>query len=545
MLETLRERSPEAIMGSLTGGTMLLQGQELTVLERHAVAAFITGRAASADALGTTAGRCESTAPLSALLDGPHWSGWGADIRNHRAQPAAVAGLAAGDVPNLTLRWAFAFPDTTAAWAQPAVAGGRLFVGSQNGVIYALDAQTGCSHWTYLARGSVRTAVSIGRDDRGGYVLYFGDTAARVYALDAATGAERWVRDIEDHAAARITGAPTLHEGRLYVPVSSIEEALAASPAYACCSFRGSVVALDAATGDVIWKSFTAAEGEAGAAIWSSPAIDTARGLLYAATGNAYTTPASPSSDAIAALDLASGARRWTAQLTPGDSYVMGCEGPNPNCPDQPGPDHDFGASPALITLADGRDLIVVGQKSGMTYALDPDRDGAVVWEHRVGQGGALGGIEWGFAVEDDVGFFAVSDMISPQPGGLVAVDLTSGERAWRAVPPPPLCAAAGASTGFLSGCDASLGGAVTAIPGVVFSGSNDGGLRAHAAGTGKVIWTFDTNRPFETVNGVPGAGGSINAAGPVVVDGMVYANSGYAFIGSRAGNVLLAFGVE
>jgi polyvinyl alcohol dehydrogenase (cytochrome) len=346
------------------------------------------------------------------------------------------------------------------------------------------------------------------------------------------------------------------------VPVSSIEEPLATDEAYGCCTFRGSIVALDAATGAEIWKSFTIPDepvargagpngttlwGPAGAAIWGAPTIDAERGLVYAATGNAYTEPAAETSDAIVAFGLDTGEIRWSNQLTPGDAFVMGCGrgGGNANCPEDEGPDHDFGASPVLVTLSDGRDLLVIGQKSGMTYALDPDREGAIVWEYRAGAGSALGGIEWGFAVDGDNAYFAVSDLLTQSPGGLHAVRLRTGEQVWLTEPPPPICAESGIRSGFFSGCDGALPAAVSMIPGVVFSGSNDGGFRAHSAETGDVVWVYDTNREFETVNGVPASGGSMNASGPVIVDGMVYVNSGYSFLGSRGGNVLLAFGLD
>ncbi len=515
--------------------------------------------AAAAQDPDPVVGLCESTPALVDPLSGPHWSGWGVSRENLRFQPAESAGLDFNQVPNLTLKWAFGFPESTSAWAQPAVAGGRLFVGSENGLVYALDAMTGCTHWTYTAGTSVRTAISVG-EFGDGHALFFGDLDARVYAIDAETGTEIWSRDVESHPAARITGAPTLHEGRLYVPVSSIEEALAGQPSYGCCTFRGSVVALDAATGDQIWKSFTipteparrgtgpngtTLSGPAGAAIWGAPTIDASRGLIYAATGNAYTQPAAETSDAIVAFELDSGEIRWWNQLTPADAFILGCGGANPNCPEDEGPDFDFGASPVLVTLSTGSDLLVIGQKSGMTYGLDPDRDGAIVWEYRAGAGSALGGIEWGFAVDGDNAYFANSDLLTPAPGGLSAVRLRTGELVWKAEPPPPICAESGIRSGFMSGCDAALAAAVSAIPGVVFSGSNDGGLRAHSAESGEIIWIYDTNRDFDTVNGVPASGGSLNASGPVIVDGMLYVNSGYAFIGSRAGNVLLAFGLE
>ena len=341
-----------------------------------------------------------------------------------------------------------------------------------------------------------------------------------------------------------------LHEGRLYVPVSSLEELLAADPEYPCCTFRGSVAALDAATGEPIWQSFTIPEtprprgrnpegaflmGPSGAAVWSAPTVDAERGLIYAATGNAYTEPAAATSDAIVAFDIDTGAIRWTHQLTPGDAFILNCRGGNPNCPDDDGPDFDFGSSPVLVSMTDGRDLLVIGQKSGVGYGLDPDRDGAIVWQYRVGAGSALGGIEWGFAVDARKAYFANSDYLTPEPGGLAAVRLRTGELVWYAEPHEPVC----------DRCSPALLAAVTAIPGAVFSGAYDGLFRAYDAENGSVLWEHDTNRAYDTVNGVTAKGGSINGPGAVVVDGMVYVNSGYAAFGGRPGNVLLAFGVD
>ena len=556
-LEALRGRGPDAIVNALTDGLMQVEGADLTGPERLAVAVFIAGTDRG-DTTDTTLGACESAPALGDPLAAPYWTGWGAGPRNLRFQPAEHARLTAGQVPDLTLRWAVGFADTTSMWAQPTVAGGHLFIGGQDGTVSAFDAATGCRHWAYEASAGVRTALSLGaRSDDRGHALFFGDVDANVYAIDAATGDELWTREVEIHPGARITGAPVLHDGRLYVTVSSLEEALASNPGYPCCTFRGSVVALDAATGDEIWKRYvipetpgpdgTTADGDqrfgpAGAAIWSAPTVDAGRGVLYVATGNAYTQPAAETSDSIMAIELTTGAIRWWNQLTPGDAFII-CRGNNPNCPEDAGPDHDFGASPALVTMSNGRDLLVVGQKSGMTYGLDPESDGGVVWRYRAGPGSALGGIEWGFAVDDEKAYFANSGLITSEPGGLSAVRLRTGELVWYAEPPPPLCAGEGRSGGF--GCNAALAAAITAIPGVIFSGSNDGGLRAHSADTGAVIWTFDTNREFETVNGVPASGGSMNASGPVVVDGMVYVSVGYQFIGSRPGNVLLAFGLN
>ena len=497
-------------------------------------------------------GACAVSSPAGwpGLDGGPRWNGWGAGVTNARFQPADQAVLAAADVPRLRLKWAFGYPRSATAQSQPTVVGGRLFVASERGEVFALDAATGCTHWSFAAESGVRSAMTVTRLPAGRQALFFGDFGANVYALDAATGAEIWRRDVEAHPGARITGAPVEHGGRLYVPVSSLEELLAANPRYPCCTFRGSIAALDAATGEVVWQSYTIEEapaprgrnpagadlmGPSGAAVWSAPTVDAERGVVYAATGNAYTEPAAATSDAIVAFDLDTGAVRWTNQLTPGDAFILNCGGDNPNCPEEDGPDFDFGASPVLVTTADGRDLLVIGQKAGVGYALDPDRDGAVVWRYQVGAGSALGGIEWGFAVDPEKAYFANSDYLTAEPGGLAAVRLTTGELVWFAEPHEPVC----------EGCSPALLAAITAIPGAVFSGAYDGLFRAYDTGDGSVLWEFDTNGEHETVNGVEARGGSINGPGPVVVGGMVYVNSGYAAFGGRPGNVLLAFGVD
>ena len=549
-IDNMRALPPAAIVGALTDGTMRQQGSALTPADRVAVAEFITGRSVVADAGGGTGACSASAAEWPGLDGGAQWNGWSADVRNSRFQPAEHARLAAGDVPRLELKWAFGYPDSASAQSQPTVVGGRVFVASERGAVYALDAKTGCTHWTFEAQSGVRSAMTVGRLDGGRHTLFFGDFNANVYALDAASGAEMWRRDVEDHMGARITGAPVLHENRLYVPVSSLEEVLAADPEYACCTFRGSIVALAVATGDVVWKAYTIPDapaprgrnpegaflmGPSGAAVWSAPTIDAERRLIYAATGNAYTAPAAATSDAIIAFDLDTGAIRWTTQFTPEDAFILNCGGGNPNCPEDDGPDFDFGASPVLITMTDGRDLLVVGQKSGVGSGLDPDADGAVAWQYRVGDGGLLGGIEWGFAVDDEKAYFANSGQFTAEPGGLAAVRLRTGELVWYTEAHEPVC----------DPCSPALLAAITAIPGVVFAGAFDGLFRAYDAENGSVLWEQDTNGEHETVNGVAAQGGSMNGPGPVVVDGMVYVNSGYAAFGGRPGNVLLAFGVD
>ena len=545
--DALKSRTPQAIIESLMTGAMRPQGSRMSGPERRAVSEFITGKTVGTDVTGDTRGRCAASAPVSGAGIDASWAGWSPTVTNARFQSQPMAGLSAADVPRLTLKWALGFPDASAAWSSPTIAGGRLYVGSQNGTVYAIDARTGCIHWTFSAAGGVRTAIAV-----GGAFVYFGDTAANAYALHVDSGRVVWTRKVDEHPLARITGSPTLHDNRLYVPVSSYEESQGSDPSYECCTFRGSVSALDAATGRVLWKTSLITDplqrrgtstaglplwGPSGAAIWSAPTIDEGRKRLYVATGNAYSAPAHASTNAVVALDLETGATRWVRQVTPGDVYLSNCRTGNPNCPAVNGPDFDFG-SPPVLARADGRDLLVIGQKSGMAYALDPARDGEVMWEYRAGQGSVLGGIEWGAAVDGQYAYFAVSDMLQPKPGGIHAVRLSTGQREWFTAAPAPVC-------GTGRGCNAAQSAAVTVIPGVVFSGSNDGALRAYDTATGAIVWVYDTNKDFTTVNEVPAHGASLIGPGPVVAGGMVYVNSGYGAFGGRPGNVLLAFGVE
>jgi polyvinyl alcohol dehydrogenase (cytochrome) len=446
------------------------------------------------------------------------------------------------------LKWAFGFPDTTSAWGQPSIVGGRLFVGSQNGTVYALDPNSGCVIWTFTAQGGVRASISV-----GGGRAYFSDQKGFAYALDTATGRQIWRVKVEDHPLIRLTGSPAFYEGRLYVPTSSYEEA-GKGPTYACCTFRGSIVALDAASGRVVWRAYTITEqpklmgkradgveswGPAGGAIWSAPTIDVKRKAIYVGVGNTYAGIATaPAANSVAAFDLGDGHMLWAKQVSAPD--IFGCRLGEANCTaDKQGPDFDFGSSPALTQLPNGKDVIVIGNKSGIGYAMDPDARGEVLWQYRAGKGSTLGGIEWGSAVDAAHAYFPVADGSSPTPGGLHAVDLATGTRAWFAPPAPLACGEKG------RGCNGAQSAAITAIPGVVFSGSMDGAVRAFSSADGTIVWQYDTNHDFDTVNHVKAHGGSMNGPAPVVAGGMLYVSSGYGAFGSRTGNVLLAFAPE
>ena len=554
--EALHARSPQAIVDALTAGSMKYQGLALSGEERRAIAEYLTGRKLRGTVAGATVGVCGTRPAPADPFAGPLWNGWGPTVENTHFQPAAQAGLSAEQVPRLHLEWAFGFPDTTSAWAQPTIAGGRLYVGSQNGTVYSLDAASGCIAWTFAAQGGVRASISIGRRTTGrqvGYAAYFSDQKGFVYAVDAASGLLLWTRKVEEHPLVRLTGSPTLYGDRLYVPTSSYEEG-GKPPGYACCTFRGSIVALDARTGDVIWKTYTIAEeprllrayadgtelrGPSGGAIWSAPTVDVKRGALYVGVGNTYSGPAQPTTDAILAFDLKTGRMRWARQMAPATPDVFGCIPGEVNCGERAGPDFDFGASPVLATLPNGRELIVAGQKSGVVYALDPDRKGEQVWRYRAGGGSGLGGIQWGIAADADRVYIPVAEIYSAAPGGLHAVTLATGTRAWYAPPATPVC---GKPSRACSGAQFS---AVTAIPGVVFSPSNDGAIRAYSTKDGAVVWSFDTNREFTTLNGVRAKGGSMYGPAPTIAGGMMYISSGYGTFGLRPGNVLLAFGAE
>lgn len=509
--------------------------------------------------LRVTEGLCEATPPLA--NPGPErWIGWSPGVTNTRFQDAAAGGIVVDDVPDLELAWAYGLPQEQQARGAPSVIGGRIFVGSQAGAIYALDAKTGCTHWQFFPDAGIRSANSVGpyehADGREGYAVYFVDAEGTAYALDADTGEALWRTEVEDHPAARGTGSPTLHEGRLYVPMTGIDEAMSgADPEYACCTFRGSMTALDARTGERLWKTYTVAEperrgtssageplyGPAGVGIWSAPTVDAQRGLLYSGTGPAYAAAGETpeTTDAIVAFDMDTGEIVWVNRFIP-DVWLNNCDAAddNPNCPDDQGPDLDFSASPILTQTSDGSDIILAPQKSGMLHALDPAEEGRTLWSYRVGPGGPVGGV-WGSAVEEDRVYAPVGGYFNEETGGIHAVDIDTGERIWFTPPQPLLCDPPGTT------CSATQAAAATAIPGAVFSGAADGGLRAYAAEDGQVIWTFDANREFDTVNGVAARGASFSGSGPVVADGMMYALSGDAGFVGRPGNVLLAFDVD
>jgi polyvinyl alcohol dehydrogenase (cytochrome) len=495
------------------------------------------------------------------------WNGWSPGTANSRFQSADAAGLSLDQVRRLKLKWAFGFEGDVTAFAPATVIDGQVFVGSAAGLIHAMRAQTGCLQWVYQANGPVRSsivAVPFGQQ----HALLFGDMTGWFYALQAETGKLLWKVHIETHDSTRLTGAPVAYNETVYVPVASWEETRASDPEYPCCTFRGSVVALRIRDGARLWKTYmtkaptetgknsrgTAQFGPSGVGIWSAPTVDAKRGVLYVATGDNYSSPATDTRDAVMALNLATGRIVWSKQITTGDAYNGSCRGDRVNCPAQSGPDFDFASSAILISAPDGHDVLLAGQKSGIVYALDPAKKGEIVWQTRVGQGGTNGGVQWGMASDGQRLYASVSDVGSTrqanpfdtrrfaldptQGGGVTALRVADGSRNWHVSPVP-------CPVGAPAGCSPAQPGAITEIPGVVFATSMDGHLRAHSAEDGRLLWDFDTAREFDTVNHVPAHGGSIDGPGAVVAGGMVFINSGYPRNGGLPGNVLLAFSAE
>jgi polyvinyl alcohol dehydrogenase (cytochrome) len=568
-LKALMALSPETIYTQMTAGVMVVPAQKLSDEEKRAVAEYLGGRPLDLNRSGsaqTMPNRCRSPSLMADPTASAQWNGWSAEAGNTRFAPLNISGLTADQVPHLKLKWAFGFPGGGGtAYGQPTVVSGRIFVGSDNGYVYSLDASSGCVFWSFQAKAGVRTAPVIGPMKKHGatkYAVYIGDMRANVYALDAQTGKQLWTARADDHVTARISGSPALYQGRLYMPISSSEEVVAPLSNYGCCTFRGSVVAYDAETGRQIWKSYTIPEdlkptrknaqgvqlwGPAGGAVWNSPTIDAQRGVLYIGTGDAYTAPAAPYTDAAEAMDLRNGKIVWSYQTLANDAWILGCPSPTPNanCPGKVGPDHDVGASPILARLADGRSLVLVTPKSGTVFALDPDRRGALVWKLGLTDKTAAtnGLIALGGTVDDHNLYLGLED------GTFVAIDLAKGTRAWMVrlqsldeLGPPNGLGEPRTKTGLRFGQSA----AATGIPGVIFTGGWDGIFRALSTVDGKVLWKFNTARDFKTANGVAARGGSMGGPGATVVNGMVYVPSGYVmFGGALPGDVLLAFAPE
>lgn len=559
----LREFSPERIYDALTTGPMKAVGDTLTDLQRRQVAESLAARPLGSAAAGDAkdlANQCASNPAMSDPAQSPAWNGWGSDLANTRFQPAERAGLTAATVPLLKLKWVFGLPNSTSAYGEPTLVSGRVFVGSDTGYIYSLDAKTGCIYWSFQSKAGVRNAMTIDPIRGHGvtkYAVYYGDLKANVYALDAQSGKLLWTQKVEQQYTDRVTAAPAFYQGRLYVPVSSWEEFAASTPDYPCCTSVGAMVAMNANTGKQLWKSYVIAErpkpvrknaigtqlwAPAGGSVWNSPTLDPKRHAVYFGTGDATTYPAALTSDSVMALQMNTGKVLWSYQVYTNDSFLGGCGAgaKSENCPKVQGPDWDIPSSVILRTVG-GRDMLVVGTKPGDILALDPAHQGQVIWRTNIhgelagntmkigadGQPVRPSGVLWGGTADSDTAYYGLTG------GGAAAMHIADGQRQWLSnVNVPP-------------GQRVSHAAAATSIPGVVFVGGSDGKLSALSSADGSVLWQFDTNQTFDAVDKVATKGGSISSPGAIVADGMVLVGSGYAVLGGIPGNALLAFGVD
>jgi polyvinyl alcohol dehydrogenase (cytochrome) len=423
------------------------------------------------------------------------------------------------------------------------------------GNLFAVNKDSGALIWSHkisdydgVAGAISRVSPAVDHDQ-----LIIGDilsskevhNGANVISVDRQTGTLRWITQVDSHPAAIITGSPVVFDDVVYIGVSSSEETLALNPAYPCCTFRGSVVALDAKTGEMLWKTFDMPEngdqpgGYSGGAIWQPLAIDPKRGALFVGTGNNYSAPAdveacqkaTPTANCAAAndffdtalaLDLKSGQIKWSRRLQGVDTFTGACgfgtdrqpSETNPNCPVPASQDFDFGgAGPNLVG-----NIVGFGQKSGIFWALNPD-NGSIVWSTAVGPGSSLGGIEWGTATDGTRIYVAIANndhlpyILVPSGrqitwGSWSALDVTTGKILWQTADP---------TVGTIDT------GSVSVANGVMYAGSYSGQMYALDTRTGRILWNF-------------ASGGSV-IDGPSIVNGVVYWGSGYGKIPPGIGN--------
>lgn len=551
--------NPLVILKSLQSGKMQPQGAALSEQQKRTLVEGLTRKKIEHFVIAEAA-YCETRKAPVTNDSAVHWAGWGGNAAangfNHSDH------ISPTDVQNLELSWSFAFPGTNQARSQPAVIGETLYVGSAEGAVYALNATSGCIYWRINTTSAVRGAIEVGKVNNN-TSIFFTARDTQTYAVNPASGEIIWQRAVRYESFSSVTGTPAYDDGKLFIPISSSELGPSRNPEYHCCTSSGGVVAVNANTGDGIWHMRVTGKpavevgknptgkifAPSGAPVWASPTIDHKRGLLYIGTGENYTRPTTHTSDAILALSLATGETVWSYQATANDAWHAGCQNmpDNPPC-DAPGPDLDFGMSPILATLKNGKDILLAGQKSAVVYAFDPDENGKLLWKTRVGKGSALGGIHWGMATDNQYVYVTNADRAAiindvnpdePMAPGTYALALESGKVIWSQASPQPICA----SNNFR--CSNANSSAPSVLPGVVFSGDLKGLISAYATQTGELLWSYNTDQSFESVNRVPGKGGAIDGPGPTIANGMIYVNSGYGLFGQIAGNVLLAFKVK
>jgi polyvinyl alcohol dehydrogenase (cytochrome) len=575
-LGALRILSYERLLDEMSEGSMQLQASGMTEQQREVLAKHLSSQ--SKDPRSWEAGMMCSEAYSAVTAAAPVVGDWGYGPHNRRYQSAAMAGISKNDLNDLEVVWAHGFPGTTTMRSQPVIAGDTVYFGvAAASSVYAFDLASGCLKWVYRSNAPVRSALVMGNlPESNTPILIFGDSRAGVHVLNANDGRGIWRGTAKTGNASTVTGTPVLHADRLYVPISSFEVSRAGHGDYVCCEDHGGVRAFDIRDGEVLWTYATTAEakpaaptpggldtkGPSGAPVWTTPAIDAERNVLYIGTGENYSWPSTDTSDAIIALDLDTGKEVWVFQALADDVYNEACVGSylgypeSPACPENPGPDFDFGASVIITNTPDGKAILLAGQKSGDVFGLDPDNRGAVLWHTKLSDGTPIGGVHWGMSVENDTVFVPVSDPewrikkwdYSPKPG-VTALDVATGKINWQhrakrgcALDLESMDVQNGRHHEQWPDCHYAYGfsGAATSIDGAVLAGSLNGTLKAFDSNNGELVWEFDSKRPFITLNGVPAHGGSLDNTSFAIGGGYLILQSGYSYFNQMPGNVML-----
>ncbi|HTY95830.1 MAG TPA: PQQ-binding-like beta-propeller repeat protein [Solirubrobacteraceae bacterium] len=499
-------------------------------------------------------------APASASE--PSWPSAGQNLANGRTQ-AEETKIGTANVNKLAPKWEFTTHSEVSA--TPTVDEGVVYFPDWAGFLYAVNATTGQLIWQKQISEYDGTTGTVSRVSPAifGNELILGDNVgtahakgANIFAVNRTTGALIWIKQVDWHPTAIDTGSPEIAGNKVIVGVSSDEEGEAAHAAYPCCTFRGSVVALNAETGQLLWRKYTVPPnlhipckqlevpkgcGYSGGAVWGAPTVNLETKTVYVGTGNNYSAPSKAETceqeaeeqktsnaectskrdyfDSVIALNLETGFLRWAHKVEGWDAFNIACvvgKSGSSWCPAGTNPDFDFGgASPNLYTL-NGRKVVGDGQKSGLYWVFNA-ATGKLVWDTLVGPGTGSGGVEWGSAY-DGIRIY-VPEADPNLFGPPIEYKLADGEDArggsWAALNP---------GTGAFDWQVATPGGATALAPpsvadGVVFvgsmaSGAGEANMFALEAATGKTLWSFQ-------------AEGSV-VAGPAIVDGVVYWGSGY-----------------
>ncbi len=553
-LTTFQVMSADYILSTLNG-VMSAQAEGLTKKEKIGISEYITGGKVSSSL--PEPNFCKSKNESIILVEENSYKEWGYDKENSRY---TKSNLSSQNAKKLKLKWVFAYPSASRARSQPSISGNTIFVGGQNLYLYALDRETGCVRWRTKVDGEIRSAPAIYFSEKGNF-LFAGDYEGNVYKINPYNGEKIWVKSLRYHPRVILTGSLRVDKDIIYVPLSSREWADGADPEYQCCSFRGGIMALSVANGNELWTSYSIplppkGTGKlnnmgieilapSGVPVWNSPTFDTAKNLIYYGTGEAYSSPAAETSDSVIAINKLNGDIEWVYQAESGDAWNMGCfVEADANCPEQDGPDWDFGASVVLANI-DGKSVLFAGRKSGHVYGLDPDNEGKPLWIKRIGKGGFAGGVHWGMATDNKSVFAAIADtnFINKFPGpatpGIYSLDGISGKINWKFTP-IDRC-----PENTKPACDIGISAALTATNDLVIGGGFDGWLYVLNKNTGELIWEFNTAIDFSAFTNVPSNGGSIESDGPVVIDNNIFINSGYQYGGRLGGNVLLNFEIS